>query len=106
MPEINGEDSLWDEEVRERDGWLKLKSQDNQEEKKISPSVNSQPGDTVLLKQEKSCKLASEYADTEYKVIERSQDTATTTSRDGTTFTRNIADLKKTSDQVDKKNGL
>lgn len=95
LPELGSNDSLLDEEIREKDAWVKERGRIYYDQRNKVKDSCLQPGDTVFMRKEKDNKLSCGFDSTEYQITNRVGNTVTVASPAGNTFTRNVSAVKK-----------
>ncbi|CAH1255636.1 RTL1 [Branchiostoma lanceolatum] len=95
LPELPREPKLVNEEVRDRDFERKTAGKDYADAKRQAKESTLQPGDRVLVKQEKRDKFSTQYEATPYEVIERDRGEVTVRDPDGKVKKRNVSFMKK-----------
>ncbi|KAI8517593.1 hypothetical protein Bbelb_036100 [Branchiostoma belcheri] len=95
LPELPRETTLMNEEIRDRDYGRKLTAKEYADKKRKAVENNLEPGDRVLLRQEKKYKFSPNYQTSPCRVIHKNGGEVTVQDPEGKIIKRNASFVKK-----------
>ncbi|KAI8516325.1 hypothetical protein Bbelb_049060 [Branchiostoma belcheri] len=95
LPELPRETTLMNEEIRDRDYGRKLTAKEYADKKRKAVEKNLEPGDRVLLRQEKKDKFSPNYQTSPCRVIHKNGGEVTVQDPEGKIIKRNASFVKK-----------
>ncbi|KAI8506116.1 hypothetical protein Bbelb_164690 [Branchiostoma belcheri] len=95
LPELPRETTLMNEEIRDRDYGRKLTAKEYADKKRKAVENNLEPGDRVLLRQEKKDKFSPNYQTSPCRVIHKNGGEVTVQDPEGKIIKRNASFVKK-----------
>lgn len=98
IPEIDNSSEFVEEEIRERDKWLKEKGKQYYDKANRAKECELGQGDRVLIRAPKENKLSPNFSPKEYKVIDRKGNSVTLESEEGRKYKRNLTQVRKVID--------